>query len=82
MDFKRIQKQAAAEAAYREQLIDSAVDMFDTVKAVGKAIIDRIDVESGITIDRAEAYKLIDLALKAELNNQLANIESAIDRIM
>lgn len=82
MNFKQIQIQSAAETAYRERLIDSAVDMFDVVKDVGKAIVDRIDAGSNITIDRAEVYKIIDLTLKAELNQRLARIESAIDRIM
>jgi len=83
MNFKTIQKQAALEAEYRHQLIDNAVDMFDVVKEVQSRVYDNIaDTDSGLKpVDRAEAFKLVELALKAEEIKALSRIETSVDNV-
>lgn len=83
MNFKTIQKQVALEAEYRHQLIDNAVDMFDVVKEVQSRVYDNIvDTDSGLKpVDRAEAFKLVELALKAEEIKALSRIETSLDNV-
>lgn len=83
MNFKQTQKQAALEAEYRHHIIDSAVDMFDIVTEVGKRIYDNaVSTGSHIkTPDRAEAFKLVELALKAEEIKALSRIETSVDNV-
>lgn len=83
MNFKTIQKQVALEAEYRHQLIDNAVDMFDVVKEVQSRVYDNIaDTDSGLKpVDRAEAFKLVELALKAEEIKVLSRIETSVDNV-
>jgi hypothetical protein len=83
MNFKHIQKQAALEAEYRQQLIDNAVDLFDVIKEVQSRVYDNA-VSTGSRIktpDRAEAFKLVELALKAEEIKALSRIESSVDNV-
>ena len=83
MNFKQYQKQAALEAEYRHQLIDNAVDMFDVVKEVQSRVYENItDTGSGLKpVDRAEAFKLVELALKAEEIKALSRIETSVDNV-
>ena len=83
MKFKQYQKQAALEAEYRHQLIDNAVDMFDVIKEVQSKVYDNIaDTDSGLKpVDRAEAFKLVELALKAEEIKALSRIETSVDNV-
>lgn len=83
MNFKHIQKQAVLETEYRRQLIDNAVDMFDVVAEVEKRVYDNIaDMDSGLKpVDRAEAFKLVELALRAEEIKALSRIESSVDNV-
>ena len=83
MNFKHIQKQAVLETEYRHQLIDNAVDMFDVVAEVEKRVYDNIaDMDSGLKpVDRAEAFKLVELALRAEEIKALSRIESSVDNV-
>lgn len=83
MNFKHLQKQAALEAEYRHQLIDNAVDMFDVIKEVQSRVYENItDTDSGLKpVDRAEAFKLVELALKAEEIKALSRIEMSVDNV-
>ena len=83
MSFKQHQKQAQLHAEFINNLMDSAVDMFDVIKEVQSRVYDNIvDTDSGLKpVDRAEAFKLVEMALKAEEIKGLSRIESSVDSV-
>lgn len=82
MNFKQTQKVEALRMEYRKQLINKASDMFDIVMEVGKTLNEgAVNAGSGIVVDRAEAYKLVELALRAEEIAALSRIEKSVDNV-
>ena len=57
--------------------------MFDVIKEVQSRVYENItDTASGlIPVDRAEAFKLVELALKAEEIKALSRIETSVDNV-
>lgn len=75
MDFKIAQAAARLELEYTEQVIDSAVNMFSTAEKV----METVNKFAAVPISRAEAFYLIELALRDNAINAIDKIASNVE---